>query len=93
MELGHSALPVCMELEQDNPTTTLSTCMEQGQNVIDYSDNRDVNQEWNKGYTAPLSKLTLGLVDSDSTIVYYNIYNGIQKPFNGETAALTKTRS
>ena len=30
----------------------------------------------------PIPKLTLALVDSDSTIVYYTVHNGIQPPTN-----------
>ena len=30
----------------------------------------------------PIPRLTLALVDSDSTIVYYTMHNGIQPPTN-----------
>ena len=35
-----------------------------------------------------IPRLTLALVDTDSTIVYYNVHNGIQPPAN---AAESKT--
>ena len=40
------------------------------------------------GMEEPVPRLTLALVDSDSTIVYYNVFNGIQPPTN---AAESKT--
>ncbi len=40
------------------------------------------------GMEEPVPRLTLALVDSDSTIVYYNVFNGIHPPTN---AAVSKT--
>ncbi len=33
-----------------------------------------------KTYCEPIPKLTLALVDSDSTVVYYNVFDGMQPP-------------